>query len=158
MGACNSCTESPDGAAAAKKTKSVDAQIKKDKKEMEREVKMLLLGKFDFQISSDPIIFHYNIIFLNIIGAGAGESGKSTIAKQMRIIFLEGFSDEERMHYKEVIYSNMITSMTALLNATAKFDYELEEQNKVTVVRYALTYIPLAYCGRIACKHKPNDE
>ncbi len=66
-----------------------------------------------------------------LINLGAGESGKSTIAKQMRIIYLEGFTDEERQHYKEIIYSNMIQSMTALLNATAKFDYELEAQNRV---------------------------
>jgi hypothetical protein len=31
---------------------------------------------------------------------GAGESGKSTIAKQMKILFLKGFSEEEKQKWR----------------------------------------------------------
>ena len=42
--------------------------------------------------------------------AGAGESGKSTILKQMRIIYSEGFHLDERKEVRQVIFSNMIVA------------------------------------------------
>ena len=57
-------------------------QLKADGERASREVKLLLLG--------------------------AGESGKSTIVKQMKIIHETGYSDEERKQYKPVVYSNTI--------------------------------------------------
>lgn len=51
---------------------------------------------------------------------GAGESGKSTIAKQMQIIHLTGFSPEERKTYKDIIISNIAISVIALIDASAK--------------------------------------
>lgn len=41
---------------------------------------------------------------------GAGESGKSTILKQMRIIYSEGFHLDERKEVRQVIFSNMIVA------------------------------------------------
>jgi len=46
---------------------------------------------------------------------GAGESGKSTIAKQMKILHLKGFTDDERLAYKSIIYNNVILSMKTLV-------------------------------------------
>ena len=45
-----------------------------------------------------------------MILAGAGESGKSTILKQMRIIYSEGFRLDERKEVRQVIFSNMIVA------------------------------------------------
>ena len=42
---------------------------------------------------------------------GAGESGKSTILKQMKLIHEGSYSDTERETYKEIIFSNTIQSM-----------------------------------------------
>jgi hypothetical protein len=53
------------------------------------------------------------------IAIGAGESGKSTIAKQMKIIHLNGFSEDEKKSYKSTIYSNIIVSMRTLIEAAA---------------------------------------
>ena len=44
-------------------------------------------------------------IFKNI---GAGESGKSTIVKQMKIIHETGYNSEDCLHYRPVVYSNTI--------------------------------------------------
>lgn len=66
-------------------------QLKADGERASREVKLLLLG--------------------------AGESGKSTIVKQMKIIHETGYSDEERKAYKPVVYSNTIQSMMAIIRA-----------------------------------------
>ena len=45
---------------------------------------------------------------MKLLLLGAGESGKSTIVKQMKIIHETGYSDEERKQYKPVVYSNTI--------------------------------------------------
>lgn len=42
---------------------------------------------------------------------GAGESGKSTILKQMKLINEGSYTDKEREAYKEIIYSNTVQSM-----------------------------------------------
>ncbi|KAJ2370183.1 guanine nucleotide-binding protein subunit alpha, partial [Coemansia sp. RSA 2611] len=69
----------------------IENQLRKDRMNMRNEVKMLLLG--------------------------AGESGKSTIIKQMKLIHDGGYSHEERESFKEVIFSNTIQSMRVLLEA-----------------------------------------
>jgi guanine nucleotide-binding protein G(i) subunit alpha len=61
---------------------------------------------------------------------GAGESGKSTIAKQMKIIYLKGFQDAERRPYKEIIFSNIIMSMRALVLAVERLGLEVSPENK----------------------------
>jgi len=46
---------------------------------------------------------------------GAGESGKSTLFKQMIAIYGKGFSDGERKTYVPIIHGNIITSMKTLV-------------------------------------------
>jgi len=46
---------------------------------------------------------------------GAGESGKSTLFKQMITIYGKGFDDAERKNFTSVIFNNIITSMKTLL-------------------------------------------
>ncbi|MFH4978578.1 hypothetical protein AB6A40_005287 [Gnathostoma spinigerum] len=84
------CVNSTDQDAKAR-SKQIDEQLKADGERASREVKLLLLG--------------------------AGESGKSTIVKQMKIIHETGYSDEERKAYKPVVYSNTIQSMMAIIRA-----------------------------------------
>lgn len=48
--------------------------------------------------------------------SGAGESGKSTIIKQMRIIHSGGFPEDERRQTRAVIYSNLIIAFKVLLD------------------------------------------
>lgn len=49
---------------------------------------------------------------------GAGESGKSTLFKQMITIYGHGFPVEERKTYCSVIYTNIIACMRALCEAS----------------------------------------
>jgi len=69
----------------------IESQLKKDKMALRNEIKMLLLG--------------------------AGESGKSTILKQMKLIHQGSYSEDERESYKEIIYSNTVQSMHVILDA-----------------------------------------
>jgi len=72
-------------------SKEISKQLKSDKKSLDSLVKLLLLG--------------------------AGESGKSTIAKQMKILHTAGFSEEERKSYTSIIHNNMVSSMRHLIMA-----------------------------------------
>jgi len=55
-----------------------------------------------------------NIIKLLLLGAG--ESGKSTLFKQLITIYGRGFSEEERKQYTNIILQNCIASMKTLLH------------------------------------------
>ena len=74
----------------------IDKQIKKDAEYAKKQVKLLLLG--------------------------AGESGKSTIAKQMKILHQDGFSEQERESFKPVVYTNTVQSMLAIVRAMDSLD------------------------------------
>jgi len=52
---------------------------------------------------------------------GAGESGKSTIFKQMKILYGLGFVDAEREQYKRYVFSNIIEAMKAICEACETF-------------------------------------
>ncbi|KAH6582148.1 hypothetical protein BASA50_003060 [Batrachochytrium salamandrivorans] len=85
---CGSSTENDE---SGRRNAQIDNSIKKDLENLRNEVKLLLLG--------------------------AGESGKSTILKQMTLIHGSGYSRYERESYKEIIFSNTIQSMRAVLEA-----------------------------------------
>jgi len=69
----------------------INASIRKEKVKLAKEIKLLLLG--------------------------AGESGKSTIAKQMKILHLNGFTTEELTSFRTIISSNTIGSIRVLIDA-----------------------------------------
>jgi GTPase SAR1 family protein len=87
-----------------KQNKRIQKGLQDDRKKTRRTVKLLLLG--------------------------AGDSGKSTIAKQMKIIHLDGFSDEERLGYKTTIANNILTAMRTLIHQSNKFEYQLAKGNE----------------------------
>jgi len=61
---------------------------------------------------------------------GAGESGKSTIWKQMKLIHLEGFSDEDLHVFKPAIVENVIQLLQGLVECIQEKGEELLENNK----------------------------
>jgi len=62
-----------------------------------------------------------NASVVRLLLLGAGESGKSTISKQMKIIHLKGFTDQEKESYKEIVYSNIVSSVKVLSEAARRF-------------------------------------
>lgn len=82
----------------------IESQLKKDRMNAKNEIKMLLLG--------------------------AGESGKSTVLKQMKLIHHGGYNNQERESYKEIIFSNTLQSMRAILEAMPALDIMLQPQNE----------------------------
>jgi len=51
---------------------------------------------------------------------GAGESGKSTLFKQMVTIYGTGFPESERITYEAIIHNNIVTMMQTLITASEK--------------------------------------
>lgn len=84
---------------ASKANDDINSSLRKEKARIESEIKLLLLG--------------------------AGESGKSTIAKQMKFLFMDGFNKEERDSYKGIIASNTVGSMRVLVAAAADMGIEI---------------------------------
>ena len=62
--------------------------------------------------------------------AGAGESGKSTILKQMKLIHEGGYSRDERESFKEIIFSNTVQSMRVILEAMESLELPLADQRQ----------------------------
>lgn len=58
---------------------------------------------------------------------GAGESGKSTIIKQMKLIHEGGYTRDERESFKEIIYSNTVQSMRVILEAMESLELPLDD-------------------------------
>ena len=71
---------------------------------------------------------------------GSGESGKSTIVKQMKIIHQNGYTQEERQLYRLTIYKNLIDCMKALIGAMHQFELEPDDGNVKDFLAYIEEY------------------
>ena len=52
---------------------------------------------------------------------GAGESGKSTVFKQMKVLYGKGLTDEEATLITPVVHSNMITLLKDVMKQVTSF-------------------------------------
>uniref|UniRef100_A0AAY5KWP5 Adenylate cyclase-inhibiting G alpha protein n=1 Tax=Esox lucius TaxID=8010 RepID=A0AAY5KWP5_ESOLU len=103
------CTISQEDKAAMERSKMIDRNLREDGDKASREVKLLLLG--------------------------AGESGKSTIVKQMKIIHEDGYSEEECKQYRVVVYSNTIQSIIAIIRAMGRLKVDFKEPSRADDAR-----------------------
>jgi len=66
---------------------------------------------------------------------GAGESGKSTLFKQMITIYGTGFPDHERKTFEPIIYNNIITSMQTLVAAAPQHGGPVKCKDSLEFIR-----------------------
>lgn len=71
---------------------------------------------------------------------GSGESGKSTIVKQMKIIHLKGYSEDELYNYRATVFKNLIECAKAVIIAMDQFDIEPGSQEIKGYCDYLLGY------------------
>tara|TARA_B110000305_G_C19060375_1_gene456811 strand:+ start:18 stop:671 length:654 start_codon:yes stop_codon:yes gene_type:complete len=73
---------------------------------------------------------------IKLLLLGAGESGKSTIFKQMRVLYGAPLSDAEKQEFTPVVFSNTIMSMKSLCTQAVIMNYEgsFLDENKEAVV------------------------
>jgi len=65
---------------------------------------------------------------IKLLLLGAGESGKSTIFKQMKVINKDGYSKKEQLEFIPIVHANVCQSMISLLNAAPKLEIGLDDQ------------------------------
>ncbi|KAE8292213.1 Guanine nucleotide-binding protein G(q) subunit alpha Guanine nucleotide-binding protein alpha-q [Larimichthys crocea] len=106
------CCLSEEAKEARRINDEIERQLRRDKRDARRELKLLLLG--------------------------TGESGKSTFIKQMRIIHGTGYSDEDKRGFTKLVYQNIFTAMQAMIRAmeTLKIPYKYEHnKGNANIVR-----------------------
>ncbi|XP_057845954.1 guanine nucleotide-binding protein alpha-1 subunit isoform X2 [Cryptomeria japonica] len=64
---------------------------------------------------------------------GAGESGKSTIFKQIKVLFQTGFGEAERRNYTSVIHANVYQSIKILYDGSKEFAESEEDSSKYVI-------------------------
>lgn len=62
----------------------------------------------------------------NCCVTGAGESGKSTVLKQMKLIYATGFSKNEKLEWKPVVFNNIIQSFRLIHDAMTELNIAFE--------------------------------
>ncbi|CAH8526746.1 unnamed protein product [Schistosoma margrebowiei] len=98
------------------KSRAIEKQIRHDAEKSMKEVKLLLLG--------------------------AGECGKSTVLKQMKIIHGEGYREEERKEYKPIIFANTLQSMIKILKAMETLDITADGFDQADELKHLNGYLP----------------
>ncbi|XP_060799053.1 guanine nucleotide-binding protein subunit alpha-12a isoform X1 [Neoarius graeffei] len=81
---------------AKRRSREIDAMLARERRSVRRLVKILLLG--------------------------AGESGKSTFLKQMRIIHGQQFDQKALLDFRDTIFENIIKGMRVLVDARDKLE------------------------------------
>ncbi|KAB8223605.1 guanine nucleotide binding protein, alpha subunit [Aspergillus novoparasiticus] len=112
MGSCVS-TEPADNE-PKKRSQAIDRRLEEDSRRLRRECKILLLG--------------------------SGESGKSTIVKQMKIIHQNGYTVEELALYRLTVCKNLLDCAKSLVGAYHQFSLEPSSQKVRDYVQYISDY------------------
>jgi len=108
------CCLSEEEADQKSRSKKIDKQLAQEKAQLRRQVKILLLG--------------------------AGESGKSTFLKQMRIIYGKDFSAEDLNEFKPIVYSNILKGMKVLADARRKLRIDWDDPRNEGNAESILTF------------------
>ncbi|XP_076260397.1 G protein alpha q subunit isoform X3 [Rhynchophorus ferrugineus] len=85
------CCQSDEAREQKRINAEIEKQLRRDKRDARRELKLLLLG--------------------------TGESGKSTFIKQMRIIHGAGYSDEDKRGFIKLVFQNIFMAMQSMIKA-----------------------------------------
>lgn len=109
------CSLSADDRAALERNRAIERSLKEDGMQAAKDIKLLLLG--------------------------AGESGKSTIVKQMKIIHEGGFTTEDNKQFKPVVYSNTIQSLVTIVRAMAVLHIDFEANDRESDAKLVLDVI-----------------
>jgi guanine nucleotide-binding protein G(i) subunit alpha len=93
-----------------KRNQDINEYLRKERKRLETVIRLLLLG--------------------------TGESGKSTFAKQIKVIYMNGYSkEEERVSFKNIIFKNLTENMKSLIQAANNFGFKIKDQAAAELIK-----------------------
>lgn len=72
----------------------------------------------------------YNLLKLSN-NIGAGDTGKSTFIKQMKIIHAGGFIEKDRLMYKTWVYNNLIEGIQTIIRAMPLLNIQFEKKRSI---------------------------
>lgn len=73
---------------------------------------------------------------LKLLLLGAGESGKTTVQKQIQIIHGGGFDEVERKRYRQAIWMNIIEGLDAIIKASATVNIPIEgDEDAIQIIQ-----------------------
>ncbi|EPQ61288.1 heterotrimeric G-protein alpha subunit, GPA2-like protein [Gloeophyllum trabeum ATCC 11539] len=104
MGACMSSGGVEVSEEDKRRNKEVEKELKEAKAKLASQVKVLLLG--------------------------SGDSGKSTILKQMRLIHKVPFTPQEVESYRQLVFNNLTHGLQSVLEAMDDMDLQVSEENQ----------------------------
>lgn len=110
----DACCLSQEEAEQKARSRKIDRQIAQEKVQYRRQVKVLLLG--------------------------AGESGKSTFLKQMRIIHGKDFDSDALNEFRPIIYGNILKGMKVLADARRKLRLEWQDPSNQQYAEIILNF------------------
>ncbi|XP_012697303.1 guanine nucleotide-binding protein subunit alpha-14-like [Clupea harengus] len=85
--------------------RAIERQLNRDKRDSQRELKLLLLG--------------------------TGESGKSTFIKQMRIIHGAGYSNDDKRGFTKLVYQNIFQNIQVLIQAMGNLKISFVDDHNI---------------------------
>ncbi|GMR56569.1 hypothetical protein PMAYCL1PPCAC_26764, partial [Pristionchus mayeri] len=93
-----------------RRNRDIESQLEKERKQMDGQIKLLLLG--------------------------AAESGKSTILKQMKVIHDNGYKNEELVTMRSIVFINCVSGMLSYCDAMRKLGEEYAKKNSEQYEEY----------------------
>ncbi|KAG8857418.1 hypothetical protein FRB96_005717 [Tulasnella sp. 330] len=99
-----SCISSGGDSAELQANKEVEKHMKETRHHMAQQVKVLLLG--------------------------SGDSGKSTVLKQMKLIHNVAFTPQEMEYFRQLVFSNIVLGMRAILDAAEEWELDINDDNE----------------------------
>lgn len=70
-------------------------------------------------------------IYIYTSTSGGGNTGKTTLLKQLQILYATGFSVDDKLGYRYSIYDNVLEGMLALVKSLGLLQLKLEPQFEV---------------------------
>ncbi|XP_064644208.1 guanine nucleotide-binding protein G(s) subunit alpha-like isoform X2 [Lineus longissimus] len=113
MGCSPSSRPTPEEQEARARSRQINKSLRQDHEHDMRKIKLLLLG--------------------------IGESGKSTVVKQMKIIHIDGFDDKERRDKIQYIKKNLQESIVTIVNAMATLGIGYRDSISQDSAEYIMT-------------------
>ena len=122
------------------------------RKEKENRKRSLAIDK---ELKKSKTVYMHTI---GILLQGNYESGKSTILKQMRIIHISKFSEQERLEKVKDIKSNIRDSILSILKAMERLEIAFDDPTLIAAREYVYDNIDLIFTEHSSLNLTQNQQ